>query len=161
MCSSVDELLLDICKIADEKHGNEIIAMEISRHLPIANYFVLVTCENPIHIQAMADELEERIEARWGVRVMREGEPESRWVILDFGDVIVHLFDSELRHYYDIEGLWADVPMMKWDGKLVEWDRMASLREAALEGKTKEGKGMRQTNKRRQRMKGGKINGWG
>jgi len=114
---------LDICKVADEKHGSDILVMEIAHLLPITSYFVLVTCENPIHIGALAEELEERMEEKWKIRVMREGEPESRWVILDFGDVIVHLFDGEMRQYYDLEGLWADAPMMKWDGKLVEWGR--------------------------------------
>ncbi|MCS7253335.1 MAG: ribosome silencing factor [Armatimonadetes bacterium] len=131
----MSELVLDICRIADEKRGNEILVMEIAHLLPIASYFVVVTCENPIHIDALASELEERIENKWNIRVRREGEPQSRWVILDFGDVIVHLFDNELRQYYDLEGLWADAPMMKWDGKLTKWERLKRSQEVAAASK--------------------------
>lgn len=120
---------MDICKVADEKRGSDILVMEIAQLLPIASYFVLVTCENQIHIGALAEELEERIEEKWNIVVVREGEPGSRWVILDFGDIIVHLFDSEMRRYYDLEGLWADAPMMKWDGKLVELERFKRTRK--------------------------------
>jgi ribosome-associated protein len=124
----VSELVTDVCKIAYEKGGNEIVVMEIARLLPIATHFVLITCENPIHIRAMADELEERLETEWGIRVTREGEPESRWVILDCGDIIIHLFDAELRRYYDLEGLWADAPMLRWEGKLVAVGRLTQRR---------------------------------
>ncbi|HID05666.1 MAG TPA: ribosome silencing factor [Armatimonadetes bacterium] len=112
------ELMLDICRIADDKRGRDIAVLDLSHLLPITDYFVIITCENPIHIQALVEELEQQVKERWGIITLREGEPESRWVILDCGDVIVHLFDEALRRYYDLEGLWGDAIIVKWENEL-------------------------------------------
>jgi ribosome-associated protein len=72
----------------------------------LADYFVLCTAESSPQCRAILDQVREQGQAA-GARVLHvEGEPESGWVLLDYGSVVVHIFDPELRAYYDLEGLW-------------------------------------------------------
>ncbi|MCS7264498.1 MAG: ribosome silencing factor [Armatimonadetes bacterium] len=100
------------CQIADEKKVSEIVVLNVSPLTTIADFFVIGTCENQIHIEAVADEMEFRARHELGIFIRRTGEPASNWVVLDAGDVIVHLFNPELRDYYDLENLWA--PSERW-----------------------------------------------
>lgn len=111
------ELAEYFCQIADEKKVTEIVVLDVSRLTPIADFFVIGTCENPLHIDAVADEIEFRAKHELGILLKRTGEPSSNWVILDAGDVIFHLFNSELRDYYDLETLWASAGKWVWVNK--------------------------------------------
>lgn len=95
------------CRIADEKKVTEIVVLDVHKLTPIADYFILGTCENYLHIDAVVDEMEYRAKRELSLLLRRIGEPRSNWVILDADDVLVHLFNPELRDYYDLEGLWA------------------------------------------------------
>lgn len=90
--------------------------LDMINNLAIADYFVLATGRNKRHLKSIADEV--RLLAKASRRRAREegmGETGGRWVLLDLGDVIVHLFDAETRDYYDIDGLWADAPRVPVD----------------------------------------------
>ncbi len=104
------------CQIADEKKVSDLVVLDVSRLTPIADFFVIGTCENPLHIDAVADEMELRAKHELGLLLRRTGEPASNWVVLDAGDVIVHLFNPELRDYYDLETLWAAAEKWVWEG---------------------------------------------
>ena len=81
--------------------------MDISKVSSFTDYFVLATATNPRQMNALIDSLQRDLRGE-GVRPLRtEGSPDSGWVLLDFGDAIVHLFAPEERHYYNLEGLWA------------------------------------------------------
>ncbi|HZP56495.1 MAG TPA: ribosome silencing factor [Dehalococcoidia bacterium] len=81
--------------------------MDISKVSSFTDYFVLATADNPRQMNALIDSLQTDLRAD-GVRPLRtEGAPDSGWVLIDFGDVIVHLFAPEERAYYNLEGLWA------------------------------------------------------
>lgn len=108
------ELAEYFCRIADEKKVSDIVVLDVSRLTPIADFFVIGTCENHLHIDAVADEMEFRAKHELGMFLRRIGEPASNWVILDAGDVIVHLFNPELRDYYDLETLWAAAEKWVW-----------------------------------------------
>ena len=85
--------------------------LDMINNLAFADYFVLATGRNKRHLKSIADEV--RLLAKANRRRAREegmGETGGRWVLIDLGDVIVHLFDAETRDYYDIDGLWADAP---------------------------------------------------
>jgi ribosome-associated protein len=105
---------LDLAQIAaraaDSKQGEDIVALDVSGPLPLTDVFVLVTGRNERNVQAIASGVEESmIEA--GVKTLRrEGRAEGRWVLLDFGDVIVHVFHEEERLFYSLERLWKDCP---------------------------------------------------
>lgn len=95
------------CRIADEKKVSDVVVLEVAELTPIARYFVIGTCENTLHLDAVVDEMEFRSKRDLGLLLRRSGEPRSNWVVLDAGDVLVHLFNPELRDYYDLETLWA------------------------------------------------------
>lgn len=92
------------------KKGEDILLLDVRGLTLIADYFLLVTGKNRVHVRALSDAVEE--EARKvGRRARRtEGLDEGRWVLLDYGDVIVHLFTEEERAYYQLERLWGDAP---------------------------------------------------
>jgi ribosome-associated protein len=95
---------------ADEKGGEDLIALDISEPLPLVDIFLLVTGRNERNVIAISNEIEDKmIEA--GVKtIRREGRAEGRWILLDFGDLVVHVFHEEERMYYGIERLWKDCP---------------------------------------------------
>lgn len=95
---------------ADEKGGEDLIALDISEPLPLVDIFLLVTGRNERNVIAISNEIEDKmIEA--GVKtIRREGRAEGRWILLDFGDLVVHVFHEEERMYYGLERLWKDCP---------------------------------------------------
>ena len=95
---------------ADSKQAEDIVALDVSGPLPLTDVFVLATGRNERNVVAIAGEVEDKmLEA--GVKLLRrEGRQEGRWILLDFGDIIVHVFHEEDRLYYALERLWKDCP---------------------------------------------------
>ena len=95
---------------ADSKQAEDLVALDVSGPLPLTDIFLLATGRNERNVVAIAGEIEDRmIEA--GVKtIRREGRAEGRWVLLDFGDLVVHVFHEEDRMYYSLERLWKDCP---------------------------------------------------
>lgn len=92
----------------DEKKGYDIKLIDISEITMIADYFVIASGDSTTQIQAMINNVEEHMHKN-GYAVKRvEGNKNSTWVLMDFGDVIVHIFDKEDRLFYDLERIWAD-----------------------------------------------------
>ena len=98
-----------ITNILEDKKAREIIAINIENVSIIAEYFVICNGTSTPHIKALADEIEKRLETEDNLRVRhREGYNSARWILLDYGDVIVHIFHKDDREFYDIERLWSD-----------------------------------------------------
>ena len=97
---------------ADAKGGDDIVALDVSEPLPRVDIFLLVTGRNERNVAAIADEVEEKLLEHGHKRVRREGRQESRWILLDFGDLVVHVFHEEERVYYGLERLWKDCPVV-------------------------------------------------
>jgi len=96
------------CKALMDKKGEDIRVIDISRISVLADYFVIANGTNDSQIRAMVDGVEEAFEKE-GIRVrQREGYGLGNWVLLDFQDVIVHVFDKENRLFYDLERIWSD-----------------------------------------------------
>jgi len=94
-------------RAADAKAGEELVALDVSSAMPFADVFLLVTGTSERNVLAIADEIEDRIGSR---ALRREGREHARWVLLDFGDLVVHVFHREDRLYYGLERLWLDCP---------------------------------------------------
>lgn len=95
-------------EICEEKKGREISIIDISEISVIADYFVIVTAENSRQVEALSDSLQDGM-AKRGYRIRRaEGKPDSGWILLDFNDIIIHVFDKEQRFFYDLERIWSD-----------------------------------------------------
>jgi ribosome-associated protein len=95
-------------KITADKKATDVLLLDVHELTPIADYFVICSASNPRQIQAIADALEEEL-ARQSVKILsREGVADSGWVLLDFGDIIVHIFGQTERAYYHLERLWSE-----------------------------------------------------
>ncbi|ADG05936.1 ribosome silencing factor [Kyrpidia spormannii] len=96
---------------ADKKAGNVVI-LDIGELSIIADYFVICSGQSRTQVQAIADHVREKMEEHGAVLQGLEGRDEARWVLLDFGDVVVHVFREEEREFYQLERLWGDAPML-------------------------------------------------
>ncbi len=95
---------------AVSKGGEDLVALNVSEPLPLVDIFLIVTGNSERNVAAIADEIEDKLIEAGHKRVRREGRTEARWVLLDFGDLVVHIFHEEERSYYDLERLWKDCP---------------------------------------------------
>ena len=109
------EMLRIAAAAADAKGGEDLIALDVSQPLPLVDIFLLVTGRSERNVAAIADEIEDKLLESGHKRLRREGRQESRWVLLDFGDLVVHVFHEEDRMYYALERLWKDCPVVALD----------------------------------------------
>ncbi|WP_313357346.1 ribosome silencing factor [Microbacterium sp.] len=109
------EMLQIAARAADAKGGEDLVALNVSEPLPLVDIFLLVTGNSERNVAAIADEIEDQLLEAGHRRVRREGRAESRWVLLDFGDLVVHVFHAEERVYYGLERLWKDCPVVPID----------------------------------------------
>ena len=106
------EMLRIAAAAADAKGGEDLIALDVSQPLPLVDIFLLVTGRSERNVAAIADEIEDKLHEAGHKRLRREGRQESRWVLLDFGDLVVHVFHEQERMYYGLERLWKDCPIV-------------------------------------------------
>lgn len=102
------QLALAAARVADENRGRDIVILDLRELTPIFDYFVLATGASRRQLHAMSEEIDHFLEDKLGDHRMGiEGYQESRWILLDYGDVVVHLFEPETRDYYALEQLWC------------------------------------------------------
>lgn len=102
-------LALLAARVAGETRGTDIRILDLRALTPVVDYFVIATGSSRRQMHAMADEIEKAVKQSLHDRARgSEGYEEGRWIVLDFGNVMVHLFDPEARGYWDLEGLWSD-----------------------------------------------------
>lgn len=102
-------------RAADEKQGRNIIVLDVGDILGIAEVFVVLDAPNRRLVRTLVDEIEQQVRAQTGRAPRRtEGMREQQWVLLDYGDVIVHVFLDEIRRFYEIERLYRDAPQVDW-----------------------------------------------
>lgn len=102
-------LALLAARVAAETRGTDVKILDLRGLTPVFDYFVVATGSSRRQIHAMADEIEKAVKAELHDRKRGgEGYEEGRWIVLDYGDVMVHLFDADARAYWDIEQLWND-----------------------------------------------------
>lgn len=98
----------EICKVLVAKKANDIVCINVSKKTTLSDYFIIASGRSTTQVKALCEYLEEGL-SKLGVDVRRrEGESEGRWAVLDYGDVIVHVFDDENRLFYHLEKLWED-----------------------------------------------------
>ncbi len=102
------ELVSKVVKAIKEKKGTNIIILQMKDLSALTDYYVLANGNSRVQTQAIADEIKDEI-AKTGISfARREGYAEGRWILLDFGNVIVHVFQEEEREFYSLERLWGD-----------------------------------------------------
>ena len=97
---------------ASDKAAFDLVALDVSEPLPITDVFLLASGRSERNVQAIADAIEDRMNQDGVKTLRREGRAEGRWVLLDFGDLICHVFLEEERMFYSLERLWKDCPVL-------------------------------------------------
>ena len=89
--------------------------MEMGQRSTICEYFILMSAPSSVRVKAIVDHVEDTMEKTAGLRVQhKEGYRDGQWVLMDYGDVIAHVFYADVRKFYDIENLWGDAPKTKY-----------------------------------------------
>jgi ribosome-associated protein len=109
------DLLRLAAAAADSKQAEDLVALDVSGPLPLADIFLIATGRNERNVVAIAGEIEDQLIEAGTKPLRREGRAEGRWVLLDFGDLVVHVFHEEDRMYYSLERLWKDCPVIPID----------------------------------------------
>jgi len=107
---------------AADKKAREIVVLDVSERLAITDCFLIASAPNERQVQAIVDEVEERLRRAGSKPVRREGAREGRWVLLDFVDLVVHVQHSEERGFYGLDRLWKDCPRIEFPEARVEPD---------------------------------------
>ena len=102
------ELALKAARILDEKGANKIVVLDVSHLTSITDYFVIANGRNVQSVHTLAEDLEEKLAEQGETPRRKEGYRESKWIVLDYAHVIVHVFHPEEREFYNIERLWQD-----------------------------------------------------
>ena len=106
---SSKQLAQRICKALSEKRGRDIVTLYVRERTALCDYFVIASASNAPQIRAMGERVEEVIAKECGVDPTRtEGVRDGRWAVIDYGDVIVHIFNDDTRLFYHLERLWSD-----------------------------------------------------
>ena len=111
--SNGKKLALAAAKIAAERHCTEIVVLDLKGISPATDFFVIATGTSDRQMRTVADEISEAARELGFSRFGRAGYEKARWILLDFVDVVVHIFNSEYRDYYDLEMLWGDAKRLK------------------------------------------------
>lgn len=106
------ELVQIAAAAAESKRAEDLLAFDVSEPLPLVDVFLLATGSSERNVAAIADAVEEAMLEQGVKRLRREGRQESRWVLLDFGDLVVHVFHEQERVFYGLERLWKDCPIV-------------------------------------------------
>ena len=118
LVGNIDERLSIIAKACSDKMGLDIKVLNLKGLTVIADYFIIASGNSTTQVKAITDEVEKKmVEAGFYPR-NKEGHRSSKWVLLDFGDIVAHIFHREEREFYNLEKLWADGEEMILDGNL-------------------------------------------
>lgn len=108
------QLGLAAAQAAADKLASDILLLDVSEQLVITDAFVICSAANDRQVAAIVDEIEDRARIELGQKPLRrEGDRDARWILLDFGDVVVHVQHVEERVYYSLERIWKDCPVIK------------------------------------------------
>ena len=113
--ASSRDLAVAAARAAAEKQGDRVAVLDVRNLIVITDYFVIASGGSERQVRTIVDEVEKALRELGMKPVRREGEQENRWVLLDFVDIVVHVFAPEERDYYDLERLWRDAPTLEWE----------------------------------------------
>ena len=113
--TKAEQFALAVAKLAGERHCTDVVVMDLTGVSPATDYFVIATGTSDRQMRALADEICQDAKKQGVQRFGRAGYEQARWILLDFVDVVIHIFDDEYRDYYDLELLWGDVERLNID----------------------------------------------
>ena len=110
---SSQDLANRISQLALSKKGTDVVIMDLEKLSDVADFFVIVSCESDIHVKTIANYIEEELKKERIKAWHKEGYRNLNWVLLDYVDVVTHIFRPETRKYYALEKLWADAKITR------------------------------------------------
>lgn len=105
-------------RIAEENRGRDIVLLDMRKATPLVDYFVLATATSQRQAKAIAIEIDAQMKKLGELKLGLEGSEEGRWILIDYGDFVVHVFNLEARAYYALEDLWGDAQRVEWEDPL-------------------------------------------
>jgi ribosome-associated protein len=117
------ELVVIAARAASDKLGSQIVAFDVSDQLAITDAFLIASGSNDRQVKAIVDEVEEKLREVGAKPLRREGERDGRWVLIDYGEVVVHVQHEEERQFYALERLWRDCPSIELPADVVSHSR--------------------------------------
>ncbi len=110
---STSEFALIAAEAASDKGATDVVALDVAQLLVVTDYFVICTGRNAPQVRAIADEVEDQLREKAKLKpIGREGVDQSTWILLDFGDLVIHVFQPDEREFYRLEKLWSDAPRL-------------------------------------------------
>lgn len=114
MADTLNVFISQACEAADNKKAFDIKVLDLKDISPITDYFIICSGSSTIQVRAIADEIEEKLVNAGHNLYHKEGYSTGRWILLDFGRVIIHVFHTEDREFYSLERLWADAEVINY-----------------------------------------------
>jgi ribosome-associated protein len=112
--AAVDRAVL-CARVAEDNKARDIVVLDMRGLTPLYDFFVIVSGNSRRQIHTLAEEIDANLRAQGDTRRTIEGYEASKWVVQDYGDLVVHVFDPDTREYYGLEDLWADAPRVDWE----------------------------------------------
>jgi ribosome-associated protein len=103
-----------ICAAAEDIKARDIVTLDVRGQTIVSDFFVVCSGTSITHIQSIAEGVKDRLREETKMRARPEGDAQSYWMILDYSDVILHIFSDETREFYDLESLWSDAKVTRW-----------------------------------------------
>lgn len=101
-------IIYQVCKCIDKKSGENLVVLELSKITSICDYFVIASGTSSRQVKSIVDEIQDKLLGENIDLLHKEGYDDGRWVLLDYGDIVIHVFHEEEREFYNIEGIWRD-----------------------------------------------------
>lgn len=112
---SAEEKAAFASRVAADKKASEVVVLDMRQASAITDYFLICSGGSERQVQAIADAIDEQLSRSGSASLGIEGYREGRWILMDYGDVIMHIFSQETREFYDLERLWANAPKVEVD----------------------------------------------
>jgi ribosome-associated protein len=120
---SSEVLALCAARAASDLKASDVLVLDVGTILSITGYFVIVSASNPRQVRAVVDDIEAKVKVELQRSPVRtEGVREQQWTLIDYGDVVVHVFLESVREFYEIERLYMDAPRIDWESRVAELD---------------------------------------
>ncbi|KRM90625.1 ribosome silencing factor [Liquorilactobacillus cacaonum] len=114
------DILKIVVEAADNKRAEDIVALDVSKISYLADYFVIMQADSERQVKAIVDNIEEEVE-KSGISIKQiEGKNSGNWILIDLRDIVIHVFKSETRGFYNLEKLWAEAPMVEVNDWITE-----------------------------------------
>lgn len=105
---------LNCARLAAENKARDVIVLDLTSVTPMYDYFVIATGSSRRQMHNLAEEIDALLKSEGHKRLGIEGYESAKWIVQDYGDIVVHIFDKEMRDYYELEELWADARKLDW-----------------------------------------------